>query len=179
MSERPPQVTDHSGHPKDRDPILTMIALFKFVKALTLIALGVTALRLIGSELQAQAKAMFDALGESVDVVPVLKLLRDIGALAPHSLRLVGAGAFLYAALFLTEGIGLWRLKQWAEYLTVVATASYIPFEIYEITVRRTVPRIGALIVNVLVVAYLIWRIRNPLSSQLKPPDAAPPETTG
>ena len=153
---------DAEPHGRERDRVLTMIALFKFAKALVLIAVGFGALRLIHSSLRDQANAMFDTLGQSVDVVPILKLLRDIGALAPTSLRLFGAGAFLYSALFLTEGVGLWRQKRWAEYLTVIATASFIPFEIFEITQRRTVPRIGALVINVLVVIYLLYRLKNP-----------------
>ena len=139
-----------------------MIALFKMLKALVLIGVGFGTLQLIHSDLRDQANAMFETLGQSVDVVPVLKLLRSIGALAPSSLRLFGAGAFLYAALFVIEGVGLWRQKRWAEYLTVIATASFIPFEIYEITQRRTLPRIAALMINILVVMYLLYRIRNP-----------------
>ena len=164
MSQHTAPATDAPA----RDRVLTAIAVFKFVKAVTLIALGLGALRLIRSDLRDQANVMFETLGHSIDVVPVLKLLRQIGALAPNSLRLVGAGAFLYAALFLTEGVGLWRQKLWAEYLTVIATASFIPFEIYEIIQLRTVPRIGALVINVLVVLYLIYRLRNPLSGQLE-----------
>jgi uncharacterized membrane protein (DUF2068 family) len=176
MSEPTPEETPHTTHAKERDRILTMIALFKFLKGVTMIALGLGALRLIRSDFRDQANAMFEALGQSVDVVPVLKLLRQIGALAPNSLRLVGAGAFLYAALFITEGVGLWRQKRWAEYLTVVATASFIPFEIFEIIRRLTLPRVGALLVNVLVVMYLLYRIRVPLSGE-DAPTARPAET--
>ncbi|MGH7594379.1 MAG: DUF2127 domain-containing protein, partial [Gemmatimonadales bacterium] len=118
-------------HGRDRDRILTLIALFKFAKAALLIALGLGALQLIRSDLREQANSMFETLGSSIDVVPVLKLLHQIGALAPSRLRLIGGGAFLYAALFLTEGIGLWRQRRWAEYLTVIATASFIPFELF------------------------------------------------
>ena len=153
-----------------------MIALFKFAKAATLIALGLGALQLIRSDLRDQANAMFEALGQSVDVVPLLKLLRDIGALAPHSLRLVGAGAFLYAVLFITEGVGLWRQRRWAEYLTVVATASFIPFEIFEVSRRITLPRVSALVINTLVVVYLLYRIRNPWSWQLDARPASAPD---
>jgi uncharacterized membrane protein (DUF2068 family) len=157
---------------RQRDRILAMIAAFKFVKALTLIAIGVSALKLVGSDLLDQSNTVFDALGHSIDVFPVLKLLRDIGALAPNSLKLAGAGAFLYAALFLTEGVGLWRQKRWAEYLTVIATASFIPFEVYELVLKRTWPRVGALVINVLVVWYLLYRLRNPLTGQLVAPAA-------
>lgn len=172
MSEPTQQDTHHAAHARERDRILTMIAVFKFVKAVTLTALGLGALQLIRSDFRDQANAMFEALGQSVDVVPVLKLLRDIGALPANSLRLVGAGAFLYAALFITEGVGLWRQRRWAEYLTVVATASFIPFEIFEITRRLTLPRVGAFVMNVLVVLYLLYRIRYPLSWQLDAPTA-------
>jgi len=145
-----------------------MIALFKFLKAAVLITVGFGALRLIHSDLRDQANELFDTLGQSVDVVPILRLLRDIGALAPHSLRLFGAGAFLYAALFITEGIGLWRQKRWAEYLTVIATASFIPFEIFEIVQRRTWPRISAMVINIVVVIYLLYRIKNPTPWQVE-----------
>jgi uncharacterized membrane protein (DUF2068 family) len=160
MNEMPSESPAPSTTPRHRNRGLTLIALFKFGKALLLITVGFGALRLIHSDLRDQAMALFESLGQSVDVVPVLKLLRQIGALAPNSLRLVGAGSFLYAALFLTEGIGLWRQRRWAEYLTVIATASFIPFEIFEITQRRTWPRVGALVINVLVLVYVIWVLR-------------------
>ncbi len=150
----------------DRDPVLTIIAFFKFCKALVLIVIGLGALQLVRPEVREQARELFEALGQTIDVVPVLRLLRGIGALAPKSLRLVGAGAFLYAALFLTEGTGLWLQKRWAEYLTVVATASFIPFEIFELTRKLSFPRAGALVINALVLAYLIYRLKNPTSWQ-------------
>jgi len=166
------QPAEHSHHPipkgPERDRVLTMIALLKFGKAVVVSAVGFGALQLIHSSLRDQANAMFDALGQSVDVIPILKLLREIGALGPTSLRLFGAGAFLYAALFITEGVGLWLQKRWAEYLTVAATASFIPFEIFEIVKLRTFPRIAALTLNVLVVIYLIYRINNPTPWQVE-----------
>jgi len=159
----PPQRPPH----RHRDRILEVIAVYKFVKATLLVALGLGALQLIRSDLSEEARALFEMLGSSVDVVPVLRVLRDLGALGPEQLRLVGAGAFLYAGLFLTEGVGLWRERRWAEYLTVAATASFIPFEAFEVAQRVTWPRVGALIANAAVVAYLIYRLRHPWSWQL------------
>jgi len=52
---------------------------------------------------------------------------------SPHRIELLAAAVFAYAALFATEGVGLWLQKRWAEYLTVIATTSFIPFEIWEI----------------------------------------------
>jgi len=156
----------HAPHGRERDRILTLIALFKFAKAALLIGLGLGALQLIRSDIREQARSMFEALGSSIDVVPVLRLLRQIGALPPWRLRLIGGGAFLYAALFLTEGIGLWRQRRWAEYLTVIATASFIPFEVFELARRLTYPRAAALAINICVLAYLIWRLKHPTKWQ-------------
>jgi hypothetical protein len=55
-----------------------------------------------------------------------------------------------------TEAIGLWRERRWAEYLTVVATAGFLPFEVDELIKRVTVLRVGALVVNL---ALLIWLV--------------------
>ena len=74
------------------------------------------------------------------------------------TIKLVLLIAALYAAVEWTEAIGLWRERRWAEYLTVVATAGFLPFEIREIAHRASVLRVGALIVNL---AVLVWLVVN------------------
>jgi len=71
-------------------------------------------------------------------------------------------GAFLYAALFATEGTGLWLGLRWAEYLTAGATASFAPIELFEVLQRFTLLRVGALVLNIAVAAYLAYRLRPP-----------------
>ena len=61
-----------------------------------------------------------------------------------------------YGVLEGVEGWGLWKEKRWAEYLTVVATAGLIPFEIHELTKEATVFRVGALMLNVAVIVFLV-----------------------
>ena len=78
----------------------------------------------------------------------------------PGHLEALGVGAFLYTVLFTVEGIGLWRGKRWAEYLTAIATASFVPLEIYELTHRVSPRRLSALLLNLAIVAYLIYRLR-------------------
>ena len=58
------------------------------------------------------------------------------------------------------EAVGLWFQKRWAEYLTVVITASYIPFEVYATTRRFAAGRTVILLINVAVVWYLVIRLR-------------------
>jgi uncharacterized membrane protein (DUF2068 family) len=66
--------------------------------------------------------------------------------------------AVLYAAVEWTEAVGLWKEKRWAEYLTAIATAGFLPLEIKELLHKVTLLRVGALVVNV---ALLVWLIRN------------------
>jgi uncharacterized membrane protein (DUF2068 family) len=66
--------------------------------------------------------------------------------------------AVLYAAVEWTEAIGLWKEKRWAEYLTVIATAGFLPLEIKELLHKVTFFRVFALVVNV---ALLVWLIYN------------------
>ncbi len=58
------------------------------------------------------------------------------------------------------EAVGLWLEKRWAEYLTVVVTASLLPLEVLELTRHATVLKILAFIINIAVVVYLLWAKR-------------------
>ena len=84
-------------------------------------------------------------------------------ATPPHLLLLAG-GAALYSAVRFLEAYGLWCERTWAEWFAVISGAIYIPFEIWELTQHVTGLAMSALIVNVLVVAYLTitlrWRAR-------------------
>lgn len=74
--------------------------------------------------------------------------------------RLVGLGLVLYGVLQIIEGIGLWGGWRWAEYLAVVATSAFIPLEIYELAHKPTPLKAAALVMNVFVVIYLVWKGR-------------------
>ncbi len=67
------------------------------------------------------------------------------------------ATAIIYAVVESVEAVGLWRERRWAEYLTVVATIGFLPFEVRELLDRVTVLRVGALVVNLAVLVYLVW----------------------
>ena len=84
------------------------------------------------------------------------------GQVSDQKLEGLSALSFGYAALFLTEGIGLFYEKRWAEYLTVVATASFIPFEIYEVIRHCTGMKIILLVINVGILIFLLFKLREP-----------------
>ena len=83
-----------------------------------------------------------------------------LSSLPDSKLKAIGLVAFLYAALFSVEGVGLWMAKRWAEYLTIIATSSFVPFEVYELVRRASWQRGATLGINLLVVGYLIWKVR-------------------
>lgn len=79
-------------------------------------------------------------------------------------LWMLALGAFLYAAVRLSEAYGLWYRRRWAEVFAVVTGALYIPVEIYELIERVTVVRIVVFLVNALIVAFLgraWWRSKH------------------
>jgi len=141
--------------------VLVCIALFKLVKAVTLIALGVGALSLLHhSDAFETLRRVTRELGVNPNHRIVNQTIAKVSGLDHKKLEEVGAGTFVYAAVFLTEGTGLLLRKRWAEYLTIVVTASFIPFEIYEMVHKPSALKALGIIVNALIVIYLVLRLR-------------------
>ena len=89
-----------------------------------------------------------------------LHRLSHVFDLSSRTLYLVAAAAGAYAILEGVEAVGLWYMKRWAEYLTFVATCVFLPYELYELAHTVTVFKVGALVVNLAVAAYLLWAKR-------------------
>jgi uncharacterized membrane protein (DUF2068 family) len=90
----------------------------------------------------------------------ILHLVDELFTLQSSKLRLAALGIAAYAALEGAEAVGLWLQKRWAEYLTFIATTVLLPLEIYELTHTVTPFKIIALIVNIAIVAYLLFAKR-------------------
>jgi uncharacterized membrane protein (DUF2068 family) len=146
--------------PPRHNRVLELIALFKLVKAALLTAVGLGALRLVHEDIALLADRWMAALTSNVWRHLLVEVAERASALSPAGLHLLGIGAFLYAGLFVTEGVGLWLEQRWAEYLTAIATATLIPLEVRELWLRLTVPRVSALVINLAVVAYLVRQLR-------------------
>ena len=72
-------------------------------------------------------------------------------------LSVLGAG---YSTLFLTEGTGLLFRQYWAEWLTIIATSSLIPFEVFQLVKQFTAIGLLLLVGNIGIVLFLIYRVR-------------------
>ena len=144
------------------DRFMQAIALFKFVKAILFVLAAMGAFGLMQHGVAEQARDWGSALAFTSGQQLVRKAITFLTGLSRTKIGALGLVALFYAALFATEGIGLWRERRWAEYLTVIATGSLIPFEIWEIAHRPTPLRFATFVVNVVVVIYLIVRLRRP-----------------
>ena len=143
-----------------RNGALLVIAVFKFVKGALLLALAFGALSLLHKNLAAELGYWLDQLRIDPDnqfVGPLLSKLQFIHGRELKEISALGAG---YAALFLTEGSGLLFRKRWAEWLTIVATSSLMPLEMYGLIKEFTVIRLLVVLVNAAVVLFLIYRVR-------------------
>jgi uncharacterized membrane protein (DUF2068 family) len=89
------------------------------------------------------------------------KIIHKLHAISANHYAVYGIIALAYGALEAAEGYGLWRRRRWAEYLTVLATSLLFIPEIWEIANKASPLKVGALLVNIAIVAYLISRLRS------------------
>lgn len=141
--------------------LLRLIAVFKVLKALALVALGFGALHFIHDNDAAGALAhLAGRLGLNPGGRYLDHALAKVANLPPDRFRDLGIGSFIYAALFMTEGLGLWFMKSWAEWFTTIITGSLIPLEMFEIYSHPSIGKVLILLLNIAIVAYLVLRLR-------------------
>jgi len=105
-------------------------------------------------------RALYRDLGFNVDHSRLLGLIQHSFTLDARTLTWLAIGLAGYAIIELTEGVGLWLGQRWGEYFAMVATSVFLPYEVYDLTVKVTWLRVGALVVNLLLVVYLVWSKR-------------------
>jgi uncharacterized membrane protein (DUF2068 family) len=86
--------------------------------------------------------------------------LDELFSLRSSRLHVFAAIAIAYSVIEGVEAVGLWLGKRWAEYLTLVVTASLLPVEVYELSEHATPFKVLAFLINLAVVAYLLYAKR-------------------
>ena len=171
----------HGNGPADQAPlvlrgkalkdatILRVLAVERLVRGLLLLALayGVlyfkdskTSIKRTFDEAIPAAKPLARVFNVDLDASPTVERLRHVLDSNQHSLNLIVAGLLAYAALQLIEGIGLFLLKRWGEYVAVIGTSAFLPLEVYELTHKLTVLKVVALVINLVAVFYLVYSKR-------------------
>ncbi|MEO6034628.1 MAG: DUF2127 domain-containing protein [Verrucomicrobiota bacterium] len=144
---------------KKSSKMLYLIGGLKIFKGILLLAFALAAFKLIGKNLSEEVRRLAEKFFFDPDNKYLLKALQKVSGLDQRKLSLLSAGTFIYAALFFAEGIGLLLQKTWGEYLTVIVTSSFLPFEIFELANKFSAVKTTVLILNVAIVIYLIWRL--------------------
>lgn len=160
----------------DRTAFLRVVAIYKFVQTAVLVALGLATMRLVRPEVAAAFEQWVRALPVGYIQHVSEKFLGWVSGPGAGTERVVllGAALFAYAALFLVEAVGLWLQRRWAEWLTVIATATLIPPEIYECVMHPSVMLFVLLAVNSCLVWLLATRLRHELAMDARRRGAPP-----
>jgi uncharacterized membrane protein (DUF2068 family) len=146
-------------------PVIRLITLERFFKAGVLIVGSIALLvldRHSGAHqaiLNIQSEYNLDA-GRGLWHRLVGSALDHVAGVPDRRLLALAVAGLLYGGLEALEGFGLLLRRRWAEYLVLVATIVFIPVEVEELATRPSIFKALALLVNLLIVAYLVWRKR-------------------
>jgi uncharacterized membrane protein (DUF2068 family) len=155
-----PKARSKKSHKRPGSPTLFLIALFKLFKGFLLLAVAIGALRLLHKDVADSVEHWVRILRVDPRNHYIHLLLSKLFSVTPNQLKELSAGTFIYSALLLTEGVGLFLRKRWAEYFTVISTGLLIPLEVYEMAEHLTIAKVAVFVINVLIVWYLIARLR-------------------
>jgi uncharacterized membrane protein (DUF2068 family) len=145
--------------------VLRFLAIERFARGLLILLLGAAILQFKSSQVSVRqlfekdlsaAKPLFDQLGWNATDSGLIHSIEKALNAKGSTLDVVAAFLLFYGALQLIEGVGLWLLERWGEYFAVVATSLFLPLEIYELSEKVTLLRVGAFLLNVAAVLYLL-----------------------
>ena len=127
------------GRPLRDRIVLRLIAIDRALHFVVLAALGIAVL--VFASRQEQLRGEFYRVATAVqrtvgggpvqsERVGLLGELNKLFSLRTTTLHTAGIAILAYAALEGIEAFGLWWQKRWAEYLTLIVTASLLPLEV-------------------------------------------------
>ena len=162
---------------------LLLIAVFEVLKAVLFLVAAAGVFHMVKRDTQVEMIKLLHAFRISGDRAFIKSLLLRANVITDPTKRILSGVLLLYAVLHATEGIGLLLRKRWAEYITVIMTGIFIPYELF-ILIHHTahskaatiapaeqqipalfsqhiiVLKIAVLIGNVAIVWFLIYHLR-------------------
>jgi uncharacterized membrane protein (DUF2068 family) len=145
--------------------ILRALAIERWVRGIVLVLLAIAVYRLKSTQVSLQElfsrdvkslQPFFDQIHFNVSDSSTVHAIQKVLDAKPSTLNLITGGLLLYGALQIVEGIGLWSLKRWGEYVAVIGTTLFIPLEVYELTQHATWLKAVVLAINLAAVLYLL-----------------------
>ncbi|HEY3252934.1 MAG TPA: DUF2127 domain-containing protein [Polyangiaceae bacterium] len=139
---------------------LLLIGVLKLLKGLALLLLGVGLLSLLHRDAANAVRHWIEFFRLDTHARLIEELLAKVAGINHQTMRRLGVGTLLYAAVFGVEGVGLVLGKGWAEYMTTGVTVSFLPIEVYELVVHPSGMKALVTLINIAVVIYLVLEIR-------------------
>jgi uncharacterized membrane protein (DUF2068 family) len=149
MSSPDTPATHHKG--------LRTIALLEAAKGAIVLVIGFGLLSFLGRDADVFAEHLVNRLHLNPAHHYPHVFIQAMAEVTDSKLWLLAGLAALYALLRFAEAYGLWYQRRWAEWLAALSGGVYVPVEIYEISHRASWLKVGALVVNVIIVAYMVW----------------------
>jgi uncharacterized membrane protein (DUF2068 family) len=149
--------------------ILRALAIERWVRGAILLLLAAAVFKLKSTQASIKEyvdrdlkalKPFFNQIHFNVSDSATVHAIEKVLNAKSSTLNLIAFGILVYALLQVLEGVGLWVLKRWGEYVAVVGTTLFIPLEVYELTDRISWLKIVALVINLAAVFYLVWSKR-------------------
>jgi uncharacterized membrane protein (DUF2068 family) len=136
---------------------LFLIGFFKLGKGILFVVLGIGLLKLVDKDIDDIFREVISKFHIDEENHFVQHILEHLSLITNYRLREFSLASFIFSGLLLIEAFGLFWQKMWAEFMTIVETSLFIPFEIYGIIRHGTQLKVIILTINVLIVTYLLW----------------------
>ena len=145
--------------------ILRIFAIERFLRALVIAAAAFGVWRLSYSRTSLEhefdralpdVRRLYLDLGFNFSQSKLIGLVNHALELNSRTLGYLAIGLAGYAIIEIVEGIGLWLQKRWGEYFAMVATSIFLPYEVYDLTVKITALRLLTFLINLALVVYLV-----------------------
>ena len=136
---------------------LRPIAIFEAFKGAIVLIAGFGVLSFLGRDAQQLAEQLVNRMHlDPANHYPKI-FIHAMSEVTNTRLWLMAGFAALYAFGRFVEAYGLWHERRWAEWFAALSGAIYIPIEVYELVHRANGIKFAALILNLIVVAYMVW----------------------
>jgi uncharacterized membrane protein (DUF2068 family) len=153
-------VLDSPRSSEAHDRLLPWIAAERALRAIVLVGVGIVLLSHPHADWASEISRLAHRLGLDPNSNWIQRIIVKVKKVGSSQDTVFGAVALAYGALEATEAYGLWKRRRWGEWLTVFATSLLLIPEIWELTKSVSALKLAALVLNLLVVAYLLWRLR-------------------
>ena len=142
------------------DRVIWWIAALKTFKGVLLLAAAIGLLKLVHRDVADVVWQCIKTLHVDPENHYIQTLLVKASIANARQLQVLSIGSFFYAGLLLIEGTGLFLQQRWAQYFSVIITASFVPLEVWELMKKFSPAKTVVIAVNMAIVVYLVVKLR-------------------